>query len=150
MTIEINKAAIYKTVCCELCFLPVCSLTHSLQFKSYHLWLFDALHSAIWLKAFGSVQCVRPPAVVALRLSDCNALASLPPLCAGVLQGDFPLHSRDFHQLLRPQVDGHSNPHQNMCRLVIFKQENVACSSKELKPSFKRASSFSLQPDHSG
>lgn len=32
-------------------------------------------------------------------------------LSAGVLQGDFPVHSRDVHELLRPQVDGHPNPH---------------------------------------
>lgn len=39
-------------------------------------------------------------------------------LPAGVLQRDFPVYSRDVHKLLRPQVDGHTDPHQNMCRLV--------------------------------
>lgn len=32
-------------------------------------------------------------------------------LCAGVFQGDFPLHSWDVHELLWPQMDGHTNPH---------------------------------------
>lgn len=37
---------------------------------------------------------------------------------AGLLQGDLPLHPGDVHQLLRPQVDGHPDPHENMRRLV--------------------------------
>lgn len=29
---------------------------------------------------------------------------------AGVLQGDFSVHSRNIHKLLRPQMDGHTDP----------------------------------------
>lgn len=32
-------------------------------------------------------------------------------LCAGIFQGDFPVHTWDVHKLLWAQMDGHPNPH---------------------------------------
>lgn len=53
----------------------------------------------------GSLCCFCPSSCV-------SAAHAVPwPLSAGVLQRDLPVHSGDVHELLRPQVDGHTNPH---------------------------------------